>query len=360
MLISSKSSEKDKVRAQDILSKWRALHIRPLNTFQTTLKRKLEGIGKKKIVVQRLKRSISIVRKLERFPKMNLSRMQDIGGLRVVVDSLEEVKSIVNSYEESRIKHKLFQKKDYIQKPKESGYSGIHLIYQYQGSKDKKYNDLFIELQIRTKMQHAWATAVETIGTYLGQPLKSSIGDKTWLEYLSLVGKAFYFYEPYSFKKRVQDSINKEIQRRKKGAIEKERIELSPEEKKIYSKVTKKTNTLEVFKTLRAFRVVTNYIGDKKGRKNYLYLIFFDMAEKRVIITPFGNKEHVNAMKAYSDKEKMITPRDDASQIVLVRSESIRDLKTAYPNYFLNTEEFLQYLDEILRLSESVSRRQWF
>jgi hypothetical protein len=38
------------------------------------------------------------------------------------------------------------------------------------------YNDLKIEMQLRSQYQHAWATAVETVGTFIGQALKSSIG----------------------------------------------------------------------------------------------------------------------------------------------------------------------------------------
>jgi hypothetical protein len=48
------------------------------------------------------------------------------------------------------------------------------------------------------------------------------------------------------------------------------------------------------------------------------------------------------------------------AEVVLVRSESIEALRRAYPNYFLDTELFLQRLDEIMRLprARAVARRR--
>ncbi len=67
----------------------------------------------------------------------------------------------------------LAQKDDYIEHPKESGYHGIHLIYQYRSDKRTDNNSLKIEVQLRSQLQHAWATAVETVGTFVQQALKS-------------------------------------------------------------------------------------------------------------------------------------------------------------------------------------------
>ena len=50
---------------------------------------------------------------------------------------------------------------DYITTPKDSGYRGVHLIYRYYSDKNETFNGLKIEVQIRTALQHAWATAVD-------------------------------------------------------------------------------------------------------------------------------------------------------------------------------------------------------
>ena len=79
--------------------------------------------------------------------------------------------------------HELHTSRDYIQHPKPSGYRSIHLVYKYKNPISPEYNGLFVELQIRTRLQLAWATAVETMGTYLGHALKSSEGPERWLDF---------------------------------------------------------------------------------------------------------------------------------------------------------------------------------
>src|SRR4051812_22890292 len=66
------------VESWDILNNWRSAHSFPLNTFQTTLRDKSRRIYPNAIVAQRIKRAASIVQKLERLPRLSLSRLQDI------------------------------------------------------------------------------------------------------------------------------------------------------------------------------------------------------------------------------------------------------------------------------------------
>ncbi|WP_457767666.1 RelA/SpoT domain-containing protein [Cyanobium sp. ULC082] len=72
------------------------------------------------------------------------------------------------------LKHKLLRVDNYQAEPKPSGYRGIHLIYRYRSNKSETYNGLLLEVQIRSPLQHAWATAVETVGTFLKQSLKGT------------------------------------------------------------------------------------------------------------------------------------------------------------------------------------------
>ena len=52
-----------------------------------------------------------------------------------------------------------------------------------------------IEIQLRSRLQHAWATAVETVGTLLGEALKASEGSQEWLTFLTLTSSAFALLE---------------------------------------------------------------------------------------------------------------------------------------------------------------------
>lgn len=173
-----------------IINNWRASHSYPLNKFQEQLRRRTKKADSTYLVAQRLKRLSSIRAKLERFPTMRLSMMQDIGGCRAIVASVPQVKQMLAAYKASHAKHLFCQEDDYLTNPKPSGYRGIHLIYKYFSEKSETYNNLKLEIQLRTRLQHAWATAVETVGTFISQALKSSQGEERWLRFFALMGSA--------------------------------------------------------------------------------------------------------------------------------------------------------------------------
>src|SRR5436189_6212680 len=91
-------SADDQEWASRVLANWRACHGYPINTFQATLRQKLKVIDNQAIVAQRLKRAPSIILKLQRFEGMKLARMQDIGGLRAVVNSIPKVRKLETAY----------------------------------------------------------------------------------------------------------------------------------------------------------------------------------------------------------------------------------------------------------------------
>jgi putative GTP pyrophosphokinase len=120
-------------------------------------------------VSQRLKRVDRIVGKLMRFPTMSLARMDDIGGCRVVVAGLEELRAL-----ETRIRDRwsallVGGGKDYVAHPKgDTGYRAVHIIVRRRG--------LLVEIQLRTARQQRWATLVEQLELQTGQPLKDGVG----------------------------------------------------------------------------------------------------------------------------------------------------------------------------------------
>ena len=163
--------------ALSVVNNWRSSHAFPLNTMQMYLRTQARQVYAKSLVAQRVKRLSSIETKLQRFRWLKFSEMQDIGGCRAVVNTVGSVDRLVQAYDRSRIKHRLLDSDDYIGAPKKSGYRGYHLIYGYHSDKKTTYNELKIELQIRSNLQHIWATAVETVGTFTQQALKSSQGE---------------------------------------------------------------------------------------------------------------------------------------------------------------------------------------
>lgn len=148
----------------------------PLHVLYMNLRGKA-GSRSDILVAERLKRLESIVGKLQRESGMQLSRMQDLGGCRVVLPTLDEVYSFSEKFQKSRIRHEFKNEKDYIKEPKKSGYRSLHLVYKFKTDTPEKdiYNQysMLIELQFRTHLQHIWATALETIGLFTNQALKA-------------------------------------------------------------------------------------------------------------------------------------------------------------------------------------------
>lgn len=327
-LIDPVATAEQKFNAMEVLSHWRSCHAYPINTFQATLRSRLKKVCSSALVAQRLKRTPSIIKKLHLNSGMQMARMQDIGGLRAVVDSLTQVRKIEESYTNNGLTHELIGKDDYIARPKESGYRSLHLVYKYKNPQNPIYDGLCIELQIRTKLQHAWATAVETIGTFLDQALKSSEGSQEWLDYFKLVGAAFSLLE----KSPVAEGYSK------------------IPETEIYKAVSMRTVELEVKRKLGAFAVAANAIETRQSQGNY-HLVILNAEAKTVDVRSFGKKRLEEASAAYGEAEYK-SAADKNIQAVLVATNSIDALKRAYPNYFLDTRQFSLALQKIQKLSE--------
>lgn len=193
-LILAKVESEDFVNAIPVFHNWRSSHAFPMHIMLDLLRKTAVRIDKNAIAVQRLKRVASIYHKLVREKSMSLSRMEDIAGCRVVVSNVKNVERVRNTLKNSRTKNILHRERDYIAEPKESGYRGIHLVYRYNGSK-KEFKGMSVELQIRSKVQHSWATAVEVVGTFTKQALKASSGDNNWLNLFKYASVEFSILE---------------------------------------------------------------------------------------------------------------------------------------------------------------------
>jgi len=312
--------------ALELINHWRACHAYPINTFQATLRWRLRKVCESSLVATRLKRLPSIEKKLLKNHGMQLARMQDVGGLRAVVDSIHQVRHLQEIYAEGSLQHELVGVDDYILTPKPSGYRSLHLIYRYKNSSAQVYNGLCLELQFRTRLQHAWATAVETIGSFLNQALKSSEGPSEWLEYFKLVSSAFALME--------------------KCPVAMQHTDLTASE--VFSRCVEASAKLDVKSKLNAFAVAANAITSRNAGGNF-HLIVLDALERTVTVSSFGKRRLDEANAAYAEAERKAVDRPDM-QTVLVATSSIEALRRAYPNYFLDTKQFLLALSRIERL----------
>ena len=111
-----------------VINTWREAHRHVINSFQSILRNRTRGLDV--VVAQRHKRQNTIFDKLTRLPKMQLSRMDDVAGCRLIFKSTAELRHFRETlHRRSRFNHKLkngLDKYDYIAHPKDSGYRGIH------------------------------------------------------------------------------------------------------------------------------------------------------------------------------------------------------------------------------------------
>ncbi|MFZ5491283.1 MAG: RelA/SpoT domain-containing protein [Pseudomonadota bacterium] len=316
-LISTESSPNELLDAYEVLVNWRAAHSYPINTFQATLRNRLKNIEKKALVAQRLKRLPSIVGKLRRFPSMDLARMQDIGGLRAVMSSVQKVREIEILYKNENLRHALVSYKDYISSPKEDGYRGVHLVFKYKNPRAPEYDNLLLELQLRTKLQHAWATAVETMGTFLGQALKSGAGDQHWREFFSMAAAAFAQVEGTEPVPGFEDMARQ----------------------RLFENLSRLESDLQVIRRLQGFSVAANHIH-KEGVGGSYHLVILDSEDRSVTIRSYSFEALYQANKDYAEVEARVQSGEKL-EAVLVSAGKLSQLKRAYPNYFLDTRDFV-------------------
>jgi hypothetical protein len=333
ILVQKNPSTEELRWALDLADRWRACHAYPINTFQANLRGKLKAFSHDPIAAQRLKRMPTIIDKLKRYPAMKLTTMQDIGGVRAIVNSVEDVYSLADEFRSSRrLEHSLIDEKDYIQSPRsEDGYRSLHLIYKYKNKKVPSYDGLRLELQIRTKLQHMWATAVETMGTFLGQALKSRQGDKEWLDFFALVSSVFTHIEKSAPVPRFSHLTRSD-------AIQ---------------AVAKAEAELQALEKMNGFSIAArSIVRNKSEGKGWSYhLIILDSLNHTVQITPYDRDSIERAVADYS-KIEAAAAGGQQIEPVLVSAGPIDNLRRAYPNFFLDIREFVGSVQSLINAAK--------
>lgn len=314
--------------AYGIVNNWRSSHSFPLNTFQVTLRLRGHQIDPNAVVAQRIKRLPTVIDKLNR-RKFKLSEIQDIGGCRAVVSSVRDVNRLVKVYETSALKHELIHKDDYIQHPKVSGYRGIHLVYSYKSDKKNTWNGLKIEMQFQSTVQHAWATAVETVGRFTGQALKSNQGNKRWKRFFALMGSA--------------------IALREKTPL----VPNTPQDAAILiADLRRYVDRLGVIGHLEGYATALKHREDRNIAGAHYFLLKLEPSAQQILVTGFKANQIEEAQQEYQRVESEISS-SNGDDVVLVSADSMDGLLRAYPNYFLDTHLFIETVKLALKPDQS-------
>lgn len=179
-------SSEEMLDAIRVVDAWRQLHAEPLAWVTEKLMGRVSPIAIRAVVAQRLKRMPQIIKKLARYENMNLARMQDLGGCRVVVDQPEEVEEAaraIGSYGSNRwvVRHEADYRAD---GRADTAYRALHMIVLR--------DDRLIEIQLRTLRQHAWAEAVERVTALSDHDVKEGRAPDEFLEYFRLASDGLY------------------------------------------------------------------------------------------------------------------------------------------------------------------------
>lgn len=306
----------------NILHEWRMCHMYPLEQLTKYLERESKSSCANALISSRIKRLPSIIGKLDRFPEMKLHRMQDLGGCRAIVDNIDQVYEIRDKILNLKFHHEMKRVDDYINETKDSGYRSLHIIHSFKNQKYLSLNGLKVEMQIRTTIQHSWATAVEMVGIFRRESLKSSMGDPRWLRFFILVSDLFYQMES------------------KNNTLHKSHNTTSDELKKL-------STELNVSSVLNAFSQIADHINNSNKYTSGFCVIIVDTQEKRIDIKGFSGTSFKKASKFYMDAEKGCE-NNNFKVAAMVSVNSIHELKTAYPAFFLDTKTFLNNLSRFV------------
>lgn len=110
----------------------------------------------------RIKTPDSIINKMQKKNydinyKNLIENIQDIAGIRIVCPVKNNIYSLVEIINKLP-SIKIVEEKDYIKKPKKSGYSGYHLIVETKVKVQERSLPIKVEIQIRTMAMDFWAT----------------------------------------------------------------------------------------------------------------------------------------------------------------------------------------------------------
>ena len=325
ILATRKKSDGEYSWALDVADSWRAAHKEVIEEMEALLRSVADGcvesLSGEILIVSRLKRMDTIVGKLRR-PGLNLklNEMNDIAGCRVVLTSQRDVGLFYDALVERAPIKPEKGIKNYIVCPKGDGYRSIHIITRHS-SPSAGLSGLYCETQIRTRLQHAWATALETYDVVSGKGIKFGGGDADEKRFFVLASAIFSLAEGTPLTSGVPTDL------------EELREELRELEKRCL-----------IVEKLRACSGSVTILSneDFSYAEDFVLDINYELQFTRLY--GYTEREADEAERVFFEKEREKGPLRD---VLLVKAVSIKNLLDAYPNYSMDIQFFLRRLHEL-------------
>ena len=140
----------------------------------------------------RIKTPDSIIKKMKKNQydlnyKNLIENVNDIAGIRVVCPFKSDIQKVVEIIEESP-NLEILERKNYIDKPKKSGYSGYHIIAQTPVNIGDAFANVKTEIQVRTMAMDFWASTEHKL-KYKAKNKLSKSDSKKLVKYAKMINK---------------------------------------------------------------------------------------------------------------------------------------------------------------------------
>lgn len=199
------------------------------------------------------------------------------------------------------------------------------MIFKYKSKKHPELTQYNIEIQIRTQLQHCFATTVETLGMIDKESYKTGKGEFKTKRFLLLVSALFALKEktkmpeqlakvsPLEIAKEIEDIDNEQnITRKLQGVV------VSIKEKKV--------NPDDDYYVLE--------LTVKDDGKSNIKIMSFKIGTDSLAEDFYRFREHE-------------TQKQKNESVLMIRSDKFVNIKSEYPNYFLDTQKFIKELSKL-------------
>lgn len=317
----------------ELIDQWRAAHSYVLNTFKVWFRRRIDHSPMKAEFAQRLKRRNTVLDKLQRLKPdgspliRDVTSMQDFAGCRLIFETIDDLNTfrsdLLSARSLSNVNHKLkhsdLNKYNYIEHPKTTGYRGVHDVFLHHPRPHRKgdassepWQGLMVEVQYRTRAQHAWATALEISDIMDRQRTKFGHGDDARGVFFAMASEIIARRHE-GITRAYSDMSSSELEDRF-GALEGE---------------------LGILQRLGAMREFEEF--DKLRKHNVLNIVANDSGGYSLDVEVFANSEQAVA------RASQLEASGQSINAVYVTGEP-KQLRSAYRNYFNDPVDFVNLL----------------